>query len=37
MEETTWNDIYPMDYYSADGGTWTNYHEVHRHTLKTSL
>lgn len=22
---TAWRDVYPMDYYSKDGGTWTNY------------
>jgi 2-(3-amino-3-carboxypropyl)histidine synthase len=24
MESTEWRKVYPMDYYSADGGSWTN-------------
>jgi 2-(3-amino-3-carboxypropyl)histidine synthase len=27
LGSTHWQDVYPMDYYSADGGTWANmYH-----------
>jgi 2-(3-amino-3-carboxypropyl)histidine synthase len=27
LEQTTWeSDTYPMDYYSTNGGPWTNYH-----------
>ena len=28
MKETLWQDVYPMDYYSNDGGTWANM--IHR-------
>jgi 2-(3-amino-3-carboxypropyl)histidine synthase len=24
MKETEWQDVYPMDYYSNDGGKWSN-------------
>ena len=30
--ETDWKEIYPMDYYSNNGGPWTNYH--HKIKLK---
>lgn len=32
LKETTWKDVYPMDFYSRDGGPWSNYHpsNVHR-------
>ncbi|CAB9528261.1 histidine synthase subunit 1 [Seminavis robusta] len=26
LEETKWQDVYPMDYYSLEGGPWSNYH-----------
>ena len=26
LEETPWREKYPMDFYSSDGGPWTNYH-----------
>ena len=26
MEETEWTDVYPMDFYSLEGGPWSNYH-----------
>jgi len=25
---TEWNDVYPMDFYSLQGGPWANYHEI---------
>ena len=25
LKETEWQPIYPMDYYSYDGGKWSNY------------
>jgi 2-(3-amino-3-carboxypropyl)histidine synthase len=28
LEETSWRDKYPMDYYSNQGGPWSNYHET---------
>jgi 2-(3-amino-3-carboxypropyl)histidine synthase len=30
LEETRWRDVYPMDYYSNEGGPWANYHEDNR-------
>ena len=27
FHETKWNDVYPMDYYSHEGGPWSNYHD----------
>jgi len=30
LEETAWRDKYPMDYYSQEGGPWSNYHESTR-------
>ena len=27
LEETSWKESYPMDFYSQAGGPWTNYHE----------
>lgn len=30
LEETAWRDKYPMDYYSHQGGPWSNYHESTR-------
>ena len=27
LEETAFSDVYPMDYYSNQGGPWSNYHE----------
>ena len=24
MKETDWQEVYPMDYYSNDGGKWSN-------------
>jgi len=26
MKKTEWKEVYPMDYYSNNGGEWTNYH-----------
>lgn len=26
LEETSWKETYPMDYYSLNGGPWSNYH-----------
>jgi 2-(3-amino-3-carboxypropyl)histidine synthase len=31
LEETKWRDAYPMDYYSQEGGPWSNYHEDTKH------
>ena len=25
LKTTDWKDVYPMDYYSNEGGSWTNY------------
>jgi 2-(3-amino-3-carboxypropyl)histidine synthase len=30
LEETVWRDSYPMDYYSASGGPWTNYYDTNK-------
>lgn len=27
MGATQWKSVYPMDYYSREGGPWTNYYE----------
>mmetsp|Transcript_14729 Transcript_14729/g.23207 ORF Transcript_14729/g.23207 Transcript_14729/m.23207 type:complete len:419 (-) Transcript_14729:319-1575(-) len=27
LDETSWRESYPMDFYSQTGGPWTNYHE----------
>jgi 2-(3-amino-3-carboxypropyl)histidine synthase len=27
LDETKWRKVYPMDYYSNEGGPWSNYHE----------
>ena len=27
LDETKWRAVYPMDYYSHEGGPWSNYHE----------
>jgi len=27
LGETEWKEVYPMDFYSKDGGPWSNYHE----------
>lgn len=26
LEETQWKEVYPMDFYSLEGGPWSNYH-----------
>ena len=26
LEETKWQEDYPMDFYSVEGGPWSNYH-----------
>jgi 2-(3-amino-3-carboxypropyl)histidine synthase len=26
LKETEWKDVYPMDFYAANGGTWTVKH-----------
>lgn len=31
LEETPWREVYPMDFYANQGGTWTNYHEQNKH------
>jgi 2-(3-amino-3-carboxypropyl)histidine synthase len=36
LEETSWRDKYPMDYYSNQGGPWSNYHESTRDRQVTS-
>jgi 2-(3-amino-3-carboxypropyl)histidine synthase len=30
LEEAPWRDVYPMDFYANQGGTWTNYHEQNK-------
>jgi 2-(3-amino-3-carboxypropyl)histidine synthase len=30
LGETSYSDSYPMDYYSMNGGPWSNYHEDNR-------
>jgi 2-(3-amino-3-carboxypropyl)histidine synthase len=30
LEEASWRDVYPMDFYANQGGTWTNYHEQNK-------
>lgn len=30
LDETSWREKYPMDYYSNQGGPWSNYHESTR-------
>jgi 2-(3-amino-3-carboxypropyl)histidine synthase len=30
LEETSWREKYPMDYYANHGGPWSNYHESTR-------
>ena len=30
LEQTPWRESYPMDYYSATGGPWTNYYESNK-------
>ncbi len=27
LNETAWQEVYPMDYYSQNGGSWTNYYQ----------
>jgi 2-(3-amino-3-carboxypropyl)histidine synthase len=27
LQETEWKEVYPMDYYSLEGGPWSNYHQ----------
>lgn len=36
LEETSWREKYPMDYYANHGGPWTNYHESTRDRQITS-
>ena len=34
LEETSWQEVYPMDYYAQTGGPWSNYHgENHKRQL----
>ena len=30
LEETQWKEVYPMDFYSLEGGPWSNYHPENR-------
>jgi len=30
LEETEWQDVYPMDYYTTSGGPWSNYYAGNR-------
>mmetsp|Transcript_15006 Transcript_15006/g.22704 ORF Transcript_15006/g.22704 Transcript_15006/m.22704 type:complete len:124 (+) Transcript_15006:20-391(+) len=35
LELTQWRAVYPMDFYSKDGGPWSNYHpEVSRRSTR---
>ena len=27
LNKTSWKEVYPMDYYSSDGGSWSNYYK----------
>lgn len=36
LEETSWREKYPMDYYAHHGGPWSNYHESTRDRQITS-
>lgn len=31
LEETEWQEVYPMDFYSQEGGPWSNYHPENKH------
>ena len=31
LEETEWQEVYPMDFYSLEGGPWSNYHADNKH------
>lgn len=28
LKSTTWKDVYPMDFYSRNGGSWSVYHDI---------
>ena len=34
LDATAWQTVYPMDFYSTDGGAWTNY--AHRRKSKAA-
>lgn len=34
LQATTWKEVYPMDFYSKDGGPWSNYYAVEQERAK---